>query len=296
MAASSEKVLALKAQRSQLETKLQEWESTFATIHNGRVATAADRQRSHEHRQLSRLLVDVDEYVLALEKGTADSLAPPGSQDAERRAERGRIKARMRRWERDYERRLGRKPTEAEIEASEEMERMRQQLKGTVEAADGGFGVGIALTASCGGSSSSGSNVGLSTPPPVPLAANAAAPGGSAKKSGGGWSHGNDYHELLRERVMSHAAVNGFEGVSLSELHAAAESFAAWDLDRDGVLSKEEGLSVLTSLAADAGIAGGGAATINAETLDRLFNLLDAAGDGVVDFNEFLAMRRQLQL
>ena len=125
MASSTEKALALKAQRSQIETKLQAWESTFATIHNGRAATAADRQRSHEHRELSRLLVDLDEYVLALEKGTAGSVAPPGSQDAERRAERGRIKARMRRWERDFERRLGRKPTEAETEASEEMERMR---------------------------------------------------------------------------------------------------------------------------------------------------------------------------
>ena len=79
---------------------------------------------------------------------------------------------------------------------------------------------------------------------------------------------------------------------------AIVDLFHSWDLDRDGVLSKEEGLSVLTSLAADASAAsgGGGAATVDAETLDRLFNLLDAAGDGVVDFNEFLAMRRQLQL
>ena len=37
----------------------------------------AEKQRSQEYRELSRLLVDVDEYVRALERGTAGS-APLG--------------------------------------------------------------------------------------------------------------------------------------------------------------------------------------------------------------------------
>ena len=63
------------------------------------------------------------------------------------------------------------------------------------------------------------------------------------------WLRGNDYHEVLRSRVRSQAAVNGFAGVSQAEAHAAASSFAAWDLDRDGVLSRTEFETVVQSLA-----------------------------------------------
>ena len=86
MDGSSEKALRLKAQRAELERKLHDWESTWQIIH-GRPATDHDRHKSHEHRELSRLLVDVDEYVNALERGTANSVAPQvASKDAERRA------------------------------------------------------------------------------------------------------------------------------------------------------------------------------------------------------------------
>ena len=83
-----------------------------------------------------------------------------------------------------------------------------------------------------------------------------------------------------------------FEGVSLTELHGAASSFAAWDLDHDGVLSKEEALTVLASLAEEADGGGGGAP--DAQTLERLFALMDADGNGVIDFNEWLAVRKQI--
>ena len=84
----SEKALRLKAQRSELQKKLEDWENTWQIIH-GFPATDHDRHKSHEHRELSRLLVDVDEYVSALERGTANTVAPSvASKDAERRAER----------------------------------------------------------------------------------------------------------------------------------------------------------------------------------------------------------------
>ena len=85
-----------------------------------------------------------------------------------------------------------------------------------------------------------------------------------------------------------------FEGVSLTELHGAASSFAAWDLDHDGVLSKEEALTVLASLAEEADGGGSGGGAPEAQTLERLFALMDADGNGVVDFNEWLAVRKQI--
>ena len=279
-----EKVLSLKAQRAQLEAKQDSWEATWSTMHNGRAATDADRQRSHEYRELSRLLSDIDEYVLALERGTAGSVPPPQhSQVAERRAERGRIKARMRRWEKEFERKFGRRPTEAETEASDEMAHFRSQLSETT--ADGC----TSLDATAAGYRGDGPQ----TSPPSSILTggdNKSAVAGTSSSSSlgdSGWSHGNDYHELLRERVESHAAINGFEGVSPNDVHAAAQSFAAWDLDRDGVLSKEEALGVLASLAEDDG-------GLDVNTLERLFQIMDADRNGFIDFNEYLAVRQRL--
>ena len=69
------------------------------------------------------------------------------------------------------------------------------------------------------------------------------------------------------------------------EAHAAAESFAAWDLDRDGVLSRDEFETVLQSLAES---------PLDEGTLGRLFALVDRDGSGDIDFNEFLAVFAQL--
>ena len=89
-------------------------------------------------------------------------------------------------------------------------------------------------------------------------------------------------------RVASHAAINGFEGVSAAELHTAAGVFSDWDLDRDGVLKPAEFAQVVNSLALYAGRA------MEAETVARLFALLDRDANGAVDFNEFLAVHKQL--
>ena len=46
---AGEKLLQLKSQRAQVESKLVEWEATFLRTHE-REATAADRQRSSQHK------------------------------------------------------------------------------------------------------------------------------------------------------------------------------------------------------------------------------------------------------
>jgi hypothetical protein len=87
-----DRVLQLKTQRLQVQGRLDEWEQQFTRIHN-RDASNADRQHSKQHRELRRLLDDIDALVDSLEGGSGalnrDSDAP---RDIEKRAERGRIK------------------------------------------------------------------------------------------------------------------------------------------------------------------------------------------------------------
>jgi hypothetical protein len=272
------KILSLKARRVALQAKLDDWEATHVALH-GRPSTEADRQRSREHRELSKLLVDLDGFVASLEGG-GGSAQPhaPGTQDAERRAERGRIKAKMRRWERNFERTHNRRPTEADIEASDEMTRLRTQLRGemgSTAAAEGSGGEGGALVDAAAAASSSVNDGLLVTDSPA-----------NATPDDGTWLRGNDYHEVLRARVRSQAAVNGFAGVSQAEAHAAASSFAAWDLDRDGVLSRTEFETVVQSLA--------DGPPLDDETVVRLFALVDRDESGDIDFNEWLAVFSQL--
>ena len=279
---TEDKILSLKARRAQLQSKLDEWEVTHVAL-TGKPSTSADRSRSREHRELSKLLVDLDGFVASLEGGTSGGPLPhaPGTQDAERRAERGRVKAKMRRWEKNFEKTHKRKPTAAEIEASEEMQGLQAQLRGD-----------------------SPQPQSRSDSPQPPL--QRVDSGGQqqqqqqtpqqqtavANESGtpdANWIRGNDYHEILRARVRSQASVNGFAGVSQSEAHTAAESFAAWDLDRDGVLSKDEFITVLQSLAE-----GKEQGTLDDATLNRLFALVDRDNSGDIDFNEWLAVYSQL--
>jgi hypothetical protein len=273
MASAEEKILSLKVSRSQLEAKVSGWERSFVALHK-RSPTASDKQRSREHRELCKLLSDIDEHVHALERGSLGPTPLQQQPDAEVRAERGRLKARMRRWERDFERTHNRKPTPADMEASTELLQLKQQLAklaATSAVEDGSGGSGIIPTAPSRAASSGVESVDSMAPPQA------------------GWSHGNDYHELLRSRVESQATVNGFEGISAAELHAAAESFAAWDLDHDGVLSQQEFVSVLHSLAAE-----GTSGTLDDGTAQRLYALVARAGNAFVDFNEFLAVWKQL--
>ena len=91
-AGTEAKVLQYKSQRLQVQGRLDEWEEQFKRIHN-REPTVADRQHSKQHRELQRLLDDVDALIASLEGGGgAPSRDSHGPRDIERRAERGRIK------------------------------------------------------------------------------------------------------------------------------------------------------------------------------------------------------------
>mmetsp|Transcript_1283 Transcript_1283/g.3615 ORF Transcript_1283/g.3615 Transcript_1283/m.3615 type:complete len:206 (-) Transcript_1283:223-840(-) len=184
----------------------------------------------------------------------------------------------MRRWDKDFEKAHNRKPTEADHEASDEFQRLQEQLRGSASAS--GFS----------------SNAAQEPGPRAALDAGGADAAAAASRTSeqalevpdAAWWRGNDYHELLRARVQSQAAVNGFEGVSASDVHATAAMFSHWDLDRDGVLGAEEFALVINSLAQHAG------RSVDADTVQRLLALVDRDGNGKVDFNEFLAIAARL--
>jgi len=269
----SSKILTLKSQRLQVQGRLDEWEAQFQRIHH-RTATDADRHRSSQHRELRRLLEDVDALIASLD-GTAGTKDTQDHRDIQRRAERGRIKARMRRWDREFEKARGRKPTEADHAASSEFTHLQQQLHGSPE---GSFQGSHGAEAAAPSAPEMGTE--------LPLPPQAAALTSVSTTPEAAWWQGNDYHELLRARVQSQAAVNGFEGATAAEVHATATTFSHWDLDRDGVLGAEEFALVINSLAQHAG------RSVDAETVQRLMALVDSDGNGKVDFNEFLAISR----
>ena len=295
-----DRLLTLKAQRGQIQARLEEWETTHAQLHS-RPSTLADRQRSSQYRELSRLLSDLDGYIQSLEGGLGGlpTHQAEGSsvEEVERRAERGRVKARMRRWDREFERKYNRKPNDADRNGSDEFARLREKLRGTEQHP----GVSAEATHASGGGPSAAAAGGADE-------AGAARPtdggngggssgsgsGGDAGRSGGadrgGWWLGNDYHELIRSMVTSHTAVNGFEGLSAAEVHAAAESFAAWDLNRDGVLDHDEFAKVVRSLSSGLSRP----TQLDDEVVQRLFALADHNGDGNVDFNEFLSIHKRM--
>ena len=99
------------------------------------------------------------------------------------------------------------------------------------------------------------------------------------------WTRGDEYRELVRSRIRSQKAVDGFGDVTPLEAYAAAESFKAWDVDRDGVLSRDEFSKVLELLADR---------PLDDETLRRLFKLVDVSEAGEIDFNAWLYYFRQL--
>jgi len=182
----------------------------------------------------------------------------------------------MRRWDRDFEKTHNHKPSEADHAASGEFVRLQQQLRAGGDSARGTGANEVALD-----EMSSTSDLGSAAV--LPAADRLTEASGLPEAA---WWRGNDYHELLRARVQSQSAVNGFEGVSASEVNATATMFSHWDLDRDGVLGAEEFALVVNSLAQHAG------RSVDAETVQRLMALVDSDGNGKVDFNEFLAVSR----
>eukprot|EP00966_Prymnesium_polylepis_P188953 4378144-Prymnesium_polylepis.1 len=55
----AEKLLQMRARRAQVAAKLEEWEEAHRQP-DGREASAAERQRSSQYRQLSKLCADLD--------------------------------------------------------------------------------------------------------------------------------------------------------------------------------------------------------------------------------------------
>lgn len=288
-ASAEDKILALKAQRMQLLQKLDEWEEKFAALH-GKPSTGKDRQRSREHRELSRLLSDLDGFLGSLQGGSSSAGAPPapGTADAERKAARGRIKSKMRKWERDFERRHKRPPTEADTAASSTMTKLRAQLRiGESEpvAPDGaeeGFAAAEAA-ADAAAAALAAQSAGAAGPSTVVVNTAAAVSPLLAT-----WTRGEDYRELLRSRIRSQAAVDGFGEVTPLEAHAAAESFKAWDVDRDGVLSHDEFSKVLLFLASSSNV------PLEETAQQRIFKMVNASGTGEIDFNEWLLYFKML--
>jgi hypothetical protein len=185
----------------------------------------------------------------------------------------------MRRWDKEFEKTNGRKPTDADHGASSEFGRWQQQLRGdepslAQSGADRGSLEDVKLPSRADPSTAMHGGAG-----PLASAKGSAAPDAA-------WWRGNDYHELLRARVQSQSAVNGFVGASSSEVHAGATMFSHWDLDRDGVVGAEEFALVVNSLAQHAG------RSVDADTVQRLLALVDCDGNGKIDLNEWLAVSR----
>lgn len=209
---AADRVLALKARRAQVQTRMDEWESTFHRVH-GHHADAVERHRSSQYRELSRLLSDIDGFVQSIETGgaVAGQATRQGSAELDRRAGRGRTKARMRQWDREFERMHHRKPTELDHKNSGEFAKLQAQLHVANASpasptdrdlpAPPGDDSGFFARKNNHGEAGLPQNVGYPTEVPNAL-----------------WWQGNDYYELLRFRVQSQTVVNGFEGTSLAEV------------------------------------------------------------------------------
>ena len=211
---AGEKLLQLKSQRAQVESKLAEWEATFRRTHE-RDPASADRQRSSQHKELTKLIADLDRFISAAETGAAPpGLGAAGAQLAgEREAERGKLKAKMRRWDRDFERERGRRPREEDRAASEEFLGLRSRLQVLDESgdvsnrsnasnsrADGG-GLSAAAAAAAGSDGLFGAALGGLGG--VSEAAHRLNPGG--------WWGGGEYYQIVISRVTSREAAHGFD-------------------------------------------------------------------------------------
>ena len=265
-------LLRLKGNRSAVAAKLADWEAEYRR-ENGTEPTEAHKRRDPKHRELRRLLADLDKHIGSIEGTTPadDGLSAPAD---ERRAERGRIKAKMRRWDRDFEQLRGRKPTEADRSADEAFGELQQRLH--------------ALSASAAaGSSLDGAGAeasGALEEPPAPAGGAAPAPGPSPVVI----ASGATYNERVLANLHSKGVLDGFRGTQPAELEAATAMFAHYDTDRDGVIGFEEFYFILSSLAQRMG------KPFDAQRAERLFALADIDGNRVLDLNEFLWLRRSL--
>ena len=207
---TADRVLTLKARRAQIQARVEEWEATFRRVH-GHDADEVERHRSSQYRELSRLLSDIDGFVQSMDSGNGISGqgTRQASSDAERRAGRGRTKARMRQWDREFERTHHRKPTEHDHRQSNEFAELQVQLHDASASPSTARGTGAEAQPTDelrlpGPESNQMREGGLDTPvDPLPDAI---------------WWQGSDYYELLRSRVRSQSSVNGFVGATMAEV------------------------------------------------------------------------------
>lgn len=271
----SHRVLGLRARRSQLQTKIDEWEATFART-KGRPATDKDRQRSKNYKEYSKLRADVDAFIEALQQGGS----APVARTVEASPSRGRTKARMRRWDREFERSHHRKPADEDREASDAYVTLRMQLHD----AERGEALDAAADAAAGGAGSSAAAEAPAEAAEVPTEAAPAEETVVAPPVS--WRDGGDYHELLHARMQSQGVVDGFKGRTAADIHHAAKQFSYWDIDRDGVLSQPEFVVVVTSLAEHS------ETELKEGAVQAMFEIADADGNGKIDFNEWLEVSR----
>jgi hypothetical protein len=265
-------ILRLKGNRSAVAAKLAEWEDEYMREH-GTEPTEAHKRRDPKHRELRRLLADLNKHIGGIE-GTApadDSLSAPAD---ERRAERGRIKAKMRRWDRDFEALRGRQPTEADREADETFGELQQRLQALSTASGSSLG---------GGGGGSSQAIAAHDPPPA-AAGTSTGPSASPVVIAGGAT----YNERVLANLHSKGVLDGFRGTQPAELEAATAMFAHYDTDRDGVIGFEEFYFIMSSLAQRVG------KPLDAQRAERLFSLADIDGNRVLDLNEWLWLRRSL--
>tara|TARA_B110001452_G_scaffold245370_1_gene230014 strand:+ start:342 stop:1466 length:1125 start_codon:yes stop_codon:yes gene_type:complete len=285
---TEEKVLKMKAQRSQVGAKLAEWEEAFAKSH-GRQPTASDKQKSSQHKELTKLCTDLDRFISAAQTGSSPLLLAADTLADEKKAERGKLKAKMRRWDRDFERERGRRPREEDREASEEFIALRSRLQVLDDSGDvsnrsgggsqrggdaGGGGAGGAGGAALMGMGGGGGMLAFGAP-------------SFDRLNPGGWWGGGEYYQLVMTRVQSRADVAEFDHEPKEEVQAAAAMFVQYDMDRDGVVGLEEFLLVMSSLAQRSG------RVLSNERIQKLFAVADRDGNGVVDFGEFLILEQK---
>lgn len=290
---TEEKVLKMKAQRSQVGAKLAEWEEAFAKSH-GRQPTASDKQKSSQHKELTKLCADLDRFISAAQTGSSPLLPAADTLADEKKAERGKLKAKMRRWDRDFERERGRRPREEDREASEEFIALRSRLQvlddsGDVSNRSGGGshrGAGDSGGGGGGGSGVVGGAAFMGGVGGGMLASPFGAPSFDRLNPGGWWG-GGEYYQLVMTRVQSRADVAEFDNEPKDEVQAAAAMFVQYDMDRDGVVGLEEFLLVMSSLAQRSG------RVLSNERIQKLFAVADRDGNGVIDFGEFLILEQK---
>lgn len=268
------KLLQMRTRRAQVDAKLKAWEDSHRRP-DGQPAGDAERQQSSQYAALKKLASDLDAFIRSLEADDP-SLVPPvagGTMEAEQRAERGRIKSRMRQWDRRFERMNGRKPGEGDRADSPEYSELLRTLRD----------VSSAALESEHAPADTGHRGGVEE-------------GGSSLGSGTGWTAvlstalgDGEYARAVLSRVANGTRPLKLEDASMEEVREAAVAFAQYDVDRDGVVGPQDFKIVINSLAQYVG------KPLEPAAEERMFSLADVDGNGAIDFPEFMGLYSQLR-